>query len=267
MSDVPGHDTPRRPAAAAPAAGESPPDTEHHVVPWTVLDAVGVLAVTVAVSGVLVVAFGFISAAGVLPEALAPVLLPLPLLVLAGTTLAWLRVRAGSVRPLGGPRRLRAREWLVGAGWGVGGFVAVNLALGVALQLAAELVGIELPQPQEQVRDMAADPTLIPWLLLSAVVVAPVAEELYFRGMLYQALRRRMRTAGAVGLSAILFAGAHILQEVTGLAGVVVFVLILPLGVLLGWLFERRGNLAAPIAVHVTFNLVTASIMMAGAVV
>ena len=39
-------------------------------------------------------------------------------------------------------------------------------------------------------------------------------------------------------------------------------ILTLPLGVLLGWLFERRGSLATPIAVHAVFNLVSVSLML-----
>ena len=43
------------------------------------------------------------------------------------------------------------------------------------------------------------------------------------------------------------------------------FVLILPMGLVLGWAFERYRSLAVPIAVHGTFNLHTTLALIAGA--
>jgi uncharacterized protein len=232
-------------------------------VPWGILDLVAVLAISVIATVALMLGLGILAAVGLMPELLQPLLMPLPLIVLGVVTLVWVQARHGALRRLFGPSRNRLREWLLGIAWGVGAFVAVNLALVLLLQLLAGLVGVDLPQPQEGVRETAADPALLPWLVVSAVVVAPIAEELFFRGMLYQALRRRMGAWSAIAISATVFAAAHILQELDGQAGPVAFVLILPLGVLLGWLFERRGSLAAPIAVHAAFNLITVALLPA----
>jgi uncharacterized protein len=233
-------------------------------VPWTLVDAIGIIAVT-AVTTVSVI-FGVVVLAllQVPTQLLIPVLMPLPLILLGLVTVIWVQVRYRAARRLMGPRPARAREWLLGLGIGVGAFLAVNIGLGLLLQLLAAVAGVDVPQPQEGARDAIADPQLLPWLVLSAVLVAPVAEELFFRGLLFQSLRRRMRAWWAIAVSGVVFAAAHIFQELGGGAGPVAFILILPLGVLLGWLFERRGTLALPIAVHAAFNLVTVGILAVG---
>ena len=83
-------------------------------------------------------------------------------------------------------------------------------------------------------------------LLLLAVVTGPVAEELFFRGFLYGWLRQRLGVARGLLLSAFLFAILHM--------DPVAFLPILGLGLLFGWVYERTGSLAAPIAVHVFHN-------------
>lgn len=233
-------------------------------VPWHVNDALAVLGITVLVTVGLAVALAVVSSASEVAGTLRVVLLPLPLAVLGLVTIAWVHGRYGSVRPLFGPAAGEARDWIRGMGWGVTGFFSINIGLGLIVQALARAAGVELPQPQEQLRQFAGDPAVVPWLLATALVVAPVSEELFFRGMLFQSLRQRMRAGWGIVLSAAIFAGAHVLAEATGLAGLLVFFLVLPLGVLFGWLLERHGTLVSPIAAHSTFNLLTSLVLIAG---
>jgi uncharacterized protein len=233
-------------------------------VPWGGRDALGVLGLTALLAiGLTVLVLRLVPADHLTPPLRAG-LAALPLTLLGLVTLVWIHVRHRSVRRLFGPERGRARDWLAGVRWGVGAFLMFNIVIGLAIQLVARLLDAELPQPQEALRQMAADPVTVPWLLLTAAIVAPVAEELFFRGLLFQALRRRLSAGWGIVISASLFAGAHVLAEPTGAAGLLVFVLILPLGMLLAWLLERTGTLAAPIVAHATFNLMTAAVLIAG---
>ena len=79
-----------------------------------------------------------------------------------------------------------------------------------------------------------------------ACVVAPVAEELFFRGVVYGALRQRIAWPAAMLISAGIFAAIH-----TNLLG---FLSILLLGCLLANLYERTGALVVPIAIHILHN-------------
>ncbi len=90
------------------------------------------------------------------------------------------------------------------------------------------------------------------WALwIGAVVVAPVAEELFFRGLLQTFLRNvTNRPWVAVAVAGAVFGIAHNPQPhaVPTIAA---------LGVILGVTYERTGSLVAPITLHVLFNAKT----------
>jgi len=79
-----------------------------------------------------------------------------------------------------------------------------------------------------------------------AVGIAPVAEELLFRGILYPAIKQAGFPGLALWGTSLLFAGIH--------ANLGIFVPLLLLALVLAQLYERTGNLLAPIAAHVLFN-------------
>jgi len=98
-------------------------------------------------------------------------------------------------------------------------------------------------------------------LVLAAAVVAPIGEEAFFRGFALSAWWRDLGPRAALVRSALFFAIVHILnirvgpdEAGQGLAQAVLsFLVILPLGFVLGWLFQRRG-IVASIAGHMTYN-------------
>ena len=77
-----------------------------------------------------------------------------------------------------------------------------------------------------------------------AVVGAPIAEEIFFRGFLYRSLRNRMGIAPACVTSAILFSIGHVQYPVAALPELFLF------GVIMALLYERTGSLLPGIAVH-----------------
>jgi len=88
-------------------------------------------------------------------------------------------------------------------------------------------------------------------LFFGSVIVAPVAEELLFRGLfLGFVLDREYGPAIAGGSSLVVFAGIHVFTA--GLAGVVNALL---LGALLTWLRLRFDNLAGAWLMHLLNNL------------
>lgn len=96
-----------------------------------------------------------------------------------------------------------------------------------------------------------ASPIGIASLFFGAVVVAPVAEELLFRGLfLGVVLDRGYGPAIAGGSSLLVFAGIHVFTA--GFAGVVNALL---LGALLTWLRLRYNNLAGAWLMHLLNNL------------
>ena len=84
--------------------------------------------------------------------------------------------------------------------------------------------------------------------LFLVVVLAPLAEELLFRGWIYTALRWRFGFSAALWGGAVLFALAH--WESTHLYALV----ILPIGLVLGYLRERTGSTRATTLFHMIYN-------------
>lgn len=106
---------------------------------------------------------------------------------------------------------------------------------------------IEPPiEPIHELLFLEPRPSVVALTVVLACVVGPVAEELFFRGMLFRALRPHMSRLVAMLISGGLFAAVH-----TNLLG---FLPILVLGCLLADLYERTGTLWSPIAVHVAHN-------------
>src|SRR5680860_1346801 len=169
---------------------------------------------------------------------------------------AWAPVRhRGDVGRLLGPVRPAARHLLTGVGYGIGGFVVVVLGFGSLLQFVADRLGIELPPVQEQLNELAQNPETLPFLAIAVIAMAPIGEELFFRGLLFQALRRRLHLWPAIGLSGVAFALVHL----EPLAMLTVF----PLGMWFAWIFHRSGSLLVPVVAHAIFNAITLGAMLA----
>jgi hypothetical protein len=136
--------------------------------------------------------------------------------------------------------------------------VPLGLAVGVAAQLVI-LPLLYLPilrlvdgDPSESARELIAaveGPVDLVLFVASAVVMAPLVEELFYRGLLLRALQRRFGPAVALVVSAAVFAAVH--RDLLALPGLFVF------GLLAGWLAVRTGRLGPAWAMHVGFNVTT----------
>ena len=87
---------------------------------------------------------------------------------------------------------------------------------------------------------------VILFLTIFVSVLGPMIEEIFFRGFLYGAVKKRFGIAAGVILSAALFSALH-----TNIIG---FLPIMALGVLMAYLYETTGSLVASITVHVLHN-------------
>jgi len=91
-------------------------------------------------------------------------------------------------------------------------------------------------------------------LLVVAVLMAPVAEEVFFRGMLYNALRRRLPVVVAAPVQAVIFGLSHHFgpADTTGVALI---------GLVLALLYEWRKTLVAPVLMHSMVNVLAMAVM------
>ncbi len=103
----------------------------------------------------------------------------------------------------------------------------------------------------------AKSPPALLFALFSVLVMAPLVEEFLFRGVLQTYFKKRLGAKSAILLSALLFAFFHFSIH-QGLGNVSLISSLLILGGFLGFLYEKRGSLWAPIGLHVAFNVISA---------
>lgn len=146
---------------------------------------------------------------------------------------------------------LRMCSWRDSVKWGVAGYLgAIPFILAAAVftqALAAVLFhGVRLPQhpivPELQAGGWT---TIVAGIV--AVVIAPIVEEIGFRGLLYGALRGKMGVWQSAVLSGVFFAAIHP-------AFPVMLLPILVLGTALALLRERTGSLVPGMVCHAVNN-------------
>lgn len=173
---------------------------------------------------------------------------------LAGSILvAAVTFRHGLRRGLG----LSARRWLYDSLRSAAAYLIV-LPVCVGLALVMSRILPEQLQPPHAL--LKAQKVLPPaWkavTLLSAVVLAPLSEELFFRGLVQSMFRRYLQSPWAsIVLGSLFFTAIHVPQyhHMPSLFA---------LSLVLGYNYERTGRLMAPLLTHALFNLV--NLLIAG---
>lgn len=106
--------------------------------------------------------------------------------------------------------------------------------------------------------------------LIAAVVVAPISEELLYRGVIARAWGRQSGARRAIVFSTIVFAFAHTIGVGgTGtsealIAAAIAFLIRVPLGLAAGWIWVKRRSLLPPIVLHALYNLAIVVLSNAG---
>ncbi|MBI4242486.1 MAG: CPBP family intramembrane metalloprotease [Planctomycetes bacterium] len=83
------------------------------------------------------------------------------------------------------------------------------------------------------------------WIILLAVIIAPIFEEIIFRGLVYNGLKQNVNKIYSIILSAALFAIVH-----HPLSAPPVFCV----GLATAFIYEKTGAILAPILTHATYN-------------
>jgi membrane protease YdiL (CAAX protease family) len=128
--------------------------------------------------------------------------------------------------------------------------IVTLLALFAAFGIAAHLLGRgEVTRFQSDAYASARAAGALPWLWLAAVVLAPAAEEVTFRGFLFRGWARSSRQAGAVILlTAAAWSALHLQYDWFNVLQV------FAIGVALGWLRWRSGSTTLTILLHALVN-------------
>jgi membrane protease YdiL (CAAX protease family) len=103
-------------------------------------------------------------------------------------------------------------------------------------------MGVVPPDIADMLKHLLPKVALIAW----AAILAPIVEEMYFRGRLLDALSVRIGPGWAGTISSLAFAAIHGIKEFIPAYVVFAFALL--------WLRRRTGGLAAPILAHMINN-------------
>jgi membrane protease YdiL (CAAX protease family) len=128
---------------------------------------------------------------------------------------------------------------------GVLGFVAAWLPVLLVLWITQPLRTEERLHPLLRLLSEAPSCEAYFWAILAAVLIAPLAEELIFRVILQGSLVAKLQPPTAIGITALIFAGAHGFPDSLALV---------PLALVLGYLYHQRFSYLAIVTTHALFN-------------
>ena len=218
---------------------------------WRVLSPIGAVLLAFVV---LVIAAGALSATDLSDDSTGALLsFGTSLLLLAFGVALWLRLPA---------HERHAVVALKHSAWGTVGLgvtIGIGLIIGAgAIILAGSLIDPVVERRLEEEQDVGTAPWQITLLVVAVVVLAPLGEELLFRGLLLRGLVRRIRFWPAAVVSSLLFAAAHVNAYLLWPRAIA----LIGTGVALAWLYRWRGYWAS-VTAHATVNIVAATALVA----
>lgn len=175
-------------------------------------------------------------------------------IALFGTALAFaLRDQGGKLRAA--LSSLGMRSGPLGAAIGL-----AVLAWGIYLLSAAILTPLLQPEQKDIAVELGTDFGSL-WSIIAAglliVVAAPIAEEVFFRGFMFGALRNSLSLWPAALISALIWGALHLSGGNIGVA-----IQLSIFGIVLAWLYQRSGNLWSPIIAHTINNAIAFAVLV-----
>lgn len=181
--------------------------------------------------------------------------------LLGGGTLLWIRVGHRPASAALGIPSQPGRDVAAGLGWGLA-IRLLSFPVIIAVTLLVDAISEQEVQTPEQIApDLSGAGVVL--AILVALVVAPAAEELFFRGFLFRALRARNGFALSAAVSSLAFGLVHFQPEGL-LASLPLMVGVGSAAVGFAWIYDRRRSILAPIVAHMVFNVVGVAFILAG---
>lgn len=127
------------------------------------------------------------------------------------------------------------------------GFIPILAILTYISIIFCSIMGIE-PEPHRLVEILKEEKSIwyFSYLVIIAVFIAPIFEEIIFRSLIYQTLRKRIGIINAIIVSSVVFSLLHF--------NAAQFLPVLGLGILLCFIFEYTASLIPAIAIHILNN-------------
>jgi membrane protease YdiL (CAAX protease family) len=151
---------------------------------------------------------------------------------------------------------------LADLGWGPViwlGAVGAQIVVGVVIVA----LGVPLVSNTEGIEEISADRTYVVSLVITAVIAAPVVEEMVFRGVVMRGLRSRLPMVAVVVVQGLLFGAAHI-DPVRGVGNVGLVLVLAGVGVAFGIAVALLGRIGPSMVAHALFNGAVLLVVLTG---
>jgi membrane protease YdiL (CAAX protease family) len=162
-------------------------------------------------------------------------------------------------------RRPRARDFGLRRApfWPTVGWAALGMVSFYVFS-AIYTVAVSPDHPQEITQELGADKGTLGLIVAGFMVIciAPVAEEIFFRGFFYRALRSRYTPLVAAGIDGLVFGIIHF--DFSGLDALLILPPLAFLGSMFCLVYERTGTLFPTIALHATNNTIAFGVQAHG---
>jgi membrane protease YdiL (CAAX protease family) len=181
------------------------------------------------------------------------------------TVYVWLRRRHPTWPQIFGfpARNDVPKEVAIGAGLGLVVRIAAGIASAAIVSVIERATHESVSLPEQVCPSMSG--AAIGLFALYAVLVAPVTEEVVFRGLLYRSIRDRIGVWAGALISAIAFGLIHYIPGNPWRDVVSLQLTMVVTGIGLALIYERRGTIVADIAGHAAFNLLAVILIATGA--
>jgi membrane protease YdiL (CAAX protease family) len=147
-------------------------------------------------------------------------------------------------------------------GWGpVIWLGAIGAQLGVGAIVVA--LGVPLTGNTEGIDGISADRTYVVALVITAVIAAPIVEEMVFRGVVMRGLSSRLPMVIVVVVQGLLFGVAHV-DPVRGSGNIGLVLVLSGVGVAFGVAVALLGRIGPSIVAHAIFNGAVLLIVLTG---
>ena len=138
-------------------------------------------------------------------------------------------------------------------------------ALGAQLTIGAIVIALDVPLVgnTEGIDEIRADRTYVVSLVITAVIAAPIVEEMVFRGIVMRGLRSRLPLVVVIIAQGLLFGAAHV-DPVRGAGNVGLVLVLSGVGIAFGVAVALLGRIGPSIVAHAIFNGAVLLIVLTG---
>ena len=224
---------------------------------WTALDLVRLVVLTIVALIAGVFAVVLIARVWIHPHSNIGDIVRIPLVAVAGQGLAYLLVFAYMYILV--TRERRRPDFLNAIHWNWPSSPAVYVLIGVVLSFALQILASRLPIPKNLPIDTFFSTPSEAWVLtIFGITLAPLMEELFFRGFLYPVLARGIGVTAAIFVTGFAFALLHGSQLMYSWGPVLVIFLV---GIILTMVRAFKNSVAASLIVHIAYNGTISALM------